>query len=72
LIQDFALTITNRGNKLYVQGTGQPQLPLTIKSATVFIMEAVQAKIVFDLDDSGNAQALTLFQGGQVLTGNKK
>lgn len=72
LTQGFALTITNRGSNLYVQGTGQPQLPLTAQSSTVFMMEAVQAKIVFDVDDNGNSQALTLFQGGQELKGKKK
>ena len=72
LMPGFSLAITNKNEQLYVQATGQPKLTLTPRSATEFINQAVKARIVFDVNTQGEAQALTLYQGGQSLPGRKK
>jgi len=71
LVPGFSLTITNEEGRLFVQGTGQPKLPLVSRSETEFENQSVQARIIFDLNDNGDATQLTLYQGGQVLKGKK-
>jgi serine-type D-Ala-D-Ala carboxypeptidase/endopeptidase len=72
IMPNFTLTITHNNGQLVIQGTGQPQIPFETKSPTEFFSGQVQAKIVFELDKNGQALALTLFQGGQELKGDKK
>jgi len=71
LAPGFVLTISDENGQLFVQATGQPKLSLTAVSATEFINQAVKAKLVFEVDEQGNATSLTMYQGGQVLPGAK-
>lgn len=71
VMSGFVLSVTKEDNQLFVQGTGQPKLPLKAISNNEFINDAVKAKIVFKLDESGSASSLTLYQGGQSLPGRK-
>jgi pimeloyl-ACP methyl ester carboxylesterase len=64
LAPTFVITITRDGDKLMLQATGQPALPLTAESATTFSIGMVSAKIEFETDAAGNVTALTLVQNG--------
>jgi len=72
LVPGFIITITNEGEQLIIQATGQPKIPFKAKSAIEFINKGVQARITFETDDKGNALSMTLYQGGQVLKGDKQ
>ena len=72
LVPGFSLVISNEAEQLFVQATGQPKLTLTPTSATEFVNQAVKARVVFDTNEKGEAQSLTLYQGGQTLPGVKK
>jgi len=72
LMPGFAIHVTNQESQLFIQATGQGRIPLTAKSELEFVNLQVQAKIVFDVDDKGQAISLTLFQAGQELKGAKK
>lgn len=71
LVPGFILSITHDEDKLFVQGTGQPRLPLTANSINEFVNNAVKARIEFALDADGIATSLILYQGGQTLPGKK-
>lgn len=71
LVPGFILSITHDEDKLFVQGTGQPRLPLTANSINEFVNNAVKARIQFELDANGIATSLTMYQGGQTLPGKK-
>ncbi|MCJ8318615.1 MAG: serine hydrolase [Colwellia sp.] len=71
LVPGFILTISHEKEQLFVQATGQAKLSLSALSTTEFVNQAVKAKIVFEVDEQGNAQSLTMYQGGQVLPGVK-
>jgi D-alanyl-D-alanine-carboxypeptidase/D-alanyl-D-alanine-endopeptidase len=72
LVPGFVLTITNENDKLFVQATGQARLGLAANSETEYVNQAVQVKIVFEVNEKGIAQSLTMYQAGQILPGVKK
>lgn len=71
LFPNFVLTVTRENQQLYVQATGQQKLPLTALSETQFEISAVKAKVVFEMNQQGEAIKATLYQGGQVMPGAK-
>lgn len=71
LVPGFVLTISNENDLLFVQATGQAKLSLSALSTTEFVNQAVKVKIVFEVDEQGNALSLTMYQAGQVLPGVK-
>jgi hypothetical protein len=72
LSPNFSITITNENDQLVIQATAQPKIPFETKSTSEFINAMVQARIVFELDATGTATSLTLFQAGQALKGIRK
>ncbi len=62
------LTITNNGQQLIAQATGQSPIPLTPKSKTIF--EFLPAGIVLEFETSKNE--MTLKQGGGVFVLTKE
>lgn len=72
ILPNFSLTVTHDGSRLYIQATGQDKFPVFATSATKFFYKVVQAEVEFDVDMTGNATAITLFQGGQKLTGQRQ
>ena len=68
----FAITVYKTGGKLFAQATGQPALPLQQTSPTVFTVQGVDAKLVFELDSNGVANAVTLQQNGLEQRGEKE
>jgi CubicO group peptidase (beta-lactamase class C family) len=63
----FILTVTREDSQLMTQATGQPKVPVYPESETKFFLKIVDAQIEFHLDETGKADSLTLYQGGQVL-----
>ncbi|MFZ1806216.1 MAG: serine hydrolase [Cyclobacteriaceae bacterium] len=70
LSPDFKITITQEGNQLFAQATGQERFGIYPENDTTFFLTVVEAKIVFQLDDN-TVESLTLFQGGQEKLGRK-
>lgn len=67
LAPQMIFTITRGGKKLYAQITGQPTLRIYPANDTEFAYRAVEARIVFEVDDEGNCTKLTLFQNGREM-----
>lgn len=72
LMPGFSLKVFRDGDRFMVQGTGQPAVESLPTSPTEFFNQQLGARIVFELDESGErAVALTLYQGGQELRGER-
>ncbi len=56
--------VQREDDHLSVQLTGQPRFPLYPESATEFFLTVVDAQVSFEVNDSGEAVALILHQGG--------
>jgi len=69
IMPNFIITTSHQDGQLVIQATGQPKIPFETKSRSEFFNGQVQARIVFELDKSGKAISLTLFQAGQELKG---
>jgi serine-type D-Ala-D-Ala carboxypeptidase/endopeptidase len=68
----FVVTVRAEGNQLFVQATGQPELPVFPLSDTEFQYRVVAAKLVFELDsETGRAVRLVLHQNGQEMPGDR-
>lgn len=64
---DFKYTITNKGNQLFAQLTGQTAHQVYPDTQDTFFYTAVEAKIIFTEDKSGKVLKLTLQQNGRDL-----
>ena len=69
IMPNFIITTSHQDGQLVIQATGQPKIPFETKSKSEFFNGQVQARIVFELDKSGKAISLTLYQAGQELKG---
>jgi D-alanyl-D-alanine-carboxypeptidase/D-alanyl-D-alanine-endopeptidase len=58
-------TVTQEGNQLYVQLTGQPRFEVYPEGEREFFYKVVDAQITFETDGNGPATVLTLHQAGQ-------
>jgi hypothetical protein len=72
LLRGFALTVTARGDKLFVQGTDQPATAVVAVQPDVFVFSAAGAEFRFERDAAGKVIALTLLQRGQQLRGARQ
>jgi hypothetical protein len=70
LMPNFILTVTQEGDKLIGQATGQPKVELQAETATRFNIPQVGAVIEFTVE-ADKATGLTLYQGGQKLPAKK-
>jgi CubicO group peptidase (beta-lactamase class C family) len=71
LMPSFKITITKEGTQMKAQATGQPIADIYPKSNDEFYLKVVPAQIIFIKDENGEIESLTLFQGGQEMTGKK-
>ena len=62
----FALTVYADGDQLSARATGQGAFPLTPVGDNEFVFPPADIKVVFELNDKGNANKLVLHQGGAV------
>ena len=67
----FVLTVTLENGQLMTQATGQAKVPVFAESETRFFLRIVDARLEFHPGPDGRATALTLFQGGLELRGER-
>jgi D-alanyl-D-alanine-carboxypeptidase/D-alanyl-D-alanine-endopeptidase len=70
LMPGFALRVFVKDGALYVQGTGQPALPVAAVDKDTFASAEVAAELRFERRE-GKVVALTLVQNGQQLRGER-
>lgn len=71
LFPGFTLVVTQEGEKLFAQATGQPRFELFAESETKFFLEVVDAQVDFVRDAAGAVTGLVLHQGGRDVPGKK-
>jgi CubicO group peptidase (beta-lactamase class C family) len=71
LAPNFIMTVTREGDKLMVQATGQGKSEIFPESETKFFSKVVNAQLVFNKDDKGVVEKLTLYQNGNEVPGKK-
>ena len=71
LAQSFSIVITQQGNKLFGQATGQPAFELFPESRTKFFLKVVDAQVTFIRNDKGEVEQLILHQNGQNMPGKR-
>lgn len=67
----FIIAITKEGNQLKAQATGQPIADIYPKSENEFYLKVVDAQLVFNKNDAGDVESVTLFQGGVEMLGKR-
>lgn len=67
LAPGVTVALTQAGNRLMAQLTGQPAIEIFPDGSDRFVYSIVEAAIEFSRDDSGRVNSLTLLQNGQVL-----
>jgi CubicO group peptidase (beta-lactamase class C family) len=65
LAPEFILTITQEGDHLFAQATGQPKAEIFPESDSEFFPKVSDAQITFVRDNHGRVTELILHQGGQ-------
>jgi CubicO group peptidase (beta-lactamase class C family) len=65
------LTVRTREDRIFTQGTGQPEAELFPKSETEYFLKVVDARITFVLGENGEVTGLILHQAGQDFPGEK-
>ena len=65
-------TVTHKGNQLYVKLTGQPSYPVYAESENKFFYKIVDAQLEFEVNNEGEAVAVTLFQNGAQQRAKRK
>ncbi len=71
LMPGFTLTVFTENGGLMAQGTGQPPFAINASEEHTFLVPEVQARIVFQVSESGETESLTLYQNGQEMLGSK-
>lgn len=71
LAPNFILTVSRDGAQLKAQATGQPEFPVFPKSENEFYLKVVEAQLTFNKNEAGTVESVTLYQGGQEITGKK-
>ncbi len=71
LAPNAIMTITQEGEQLFVQLTGQPKFEVFPRSETEFFLQVVKADIKFVKDEAGKAASLVLKQGGAEQTAKR-
>lgn len=69
LVPGFWIDVTREDDRLFAQATGQPRFELFPESETRFFFKVVEATIEFHGAEDGQADSLTLFQGGREMPG---
>jgi CubicO group peptidase (beta-lactamase class C family) len=71
LAPTFSITVTEEGNNLKAQATGQPQFDIYAEKEAFFFLKVVDAQIEFVKDESGKVTELILHQNGAHQKGKK-
>jgi D-alanyl-D-alanine-carboxypeptidase/D-alanyl-D-alanine-endopeptidase len=65
--ETFFLNVTRDGNRLFIQGTGQPRAELYSEGDDKFFLRVIDAEVKFQTDGSGRARSLSLTQDGKTV-----
>jgi len=65
LAPNFILTVTQEGDHLFTQATGQSKVEIFPESERDYFLKVVDAQVTFVPDSQGRATELILHQGGQ-------
>ncbi len=71
LAPGFILTVSQEGNQLKAQATGQPQFPVFAKSENIFFYKVVEAQLTFNRNAEGKVESVTLHQAGREIVGRR-
>lgn len=71
LAPNFNMTVTRKGDQLFVQATGQPAVPIYPASKSDFFLKVVNARIHFLTNAHGTVKGLVLHQEGRSIPGEK-
>jgi CubicO group peptidase (beta-lactamase class C family) len=63
--KDFKLKIKLKNDRLFVQATGQNDLPIFAETETLFFLKVVDAQLEFQKNDKNEIVKLYLFQNGR-------
>lgn len=72
LAPTFIISITQEGEQLFGQATGQGKFSLQAISPTRFKVQGIEAEVEFKKNAEGKTESLTLYQGGRETTGKKQ
>jgi CubicO group peptidase (beta-lactamase class C family) len=64
----FSLIVTRDGNRLFIQGMGQPRAELFAEGDGKFFLRVVDGEVIFRTDSAGRASSLELTQDGKTAT----
>lgn len=64
---ELRMVVRREGSRLVAEPSGQPPRALRAHSATEFVPEGLDARVVFEVDATGRATALVIHQGGQTV-----
>jgi hypothetical protein len=67
LSADIIIAITKTGGQLKTQITGQSEMIIFATSNNTFKLQDVDAQLIFNSNDDGGIESLTLLQGGQQI-----
>jgi len=67
----FQIEIEKQNNNLIAKTAGQPSIELVADTENSFIIEEIEARIVFNFDTNKIVKSLTFIQGGQQMEGKK-
>lgn len=71
LAPTFAVVLTEEGNQLFAQATGQPRFPIFAEARDRLFFKVVDAVLEIQRGADGQVTGLILHQGGQHLPGKK-
>ena len=71
LSPDIIIAITKTGSQLKTQLTGQSEILIFSTSNNAFKLENIEAQLIFNSNDDGKIESLTLLQGGQQIVCNR-
>jgi hypothetical protein len=64
LVEGFVLTITKYDSQLKVQATGQEEGSIIPISQNKFVVKGVDAQLIFNINEAGEVESMTLHQNG--------
>ncbi len=71
LTPEFLIAITLENGKLFGQATAQPKFELFAQKEHYFFLKAVEAEVEFNVNATGEAESLVLYQGGTKALAKK-
>ena len=67
----FIIEIERQNDRLYGKTTGQPTLELSPDTENNFLLQEIEAQILFNFTPEGKVKSFTFSQGGNKMEGNK-